>query len=144
MNSIQARVGARKRSRAGTACVEFACVAPFLLFLIFGSIEFARMIMVQQALTNAAREGCRAAATVNMYNLDSIEDRVRENLKGVIAGNLNVETVRISCTPSSLEGITSGTTIALQVEVDCEDVSWIAPMFFVDAKLSSAAKMKRE
>jgi Flp pilus assembly protein TadG len=39
--------------------VEFAVVAPLLFLLIFGMIEFGRMVMVQQILTNASREGAR-------------------------------------------------------------------------------------
>jgi Flp pilus assembly protein TadG len=41
--------------------VEFALVAPVLVLLVFGMIEFGRMVMVQQVLTNAAREGARVA-----------------------------------------------------------------------------------
>ena len=51
----------RPRNRRGVAAVEFAVVAPFLILLIFGIIEFGRAIMVQQVLTNASREGTRRA-----------------------------------------------------------------------------------
>ena len=49
------------RNCRGAAAVEFAFVAPFILFLVFGSIEFARMVMIKQVLTSAARDGCRHA-----------------------------------------------------------------------------------
>ncbi len=39
--------------------VEFAIVAPIFFLLIFGMIEFGRVVMVQQLLTNASREGAR-------------------------------------------------------------------------------------
>ena len=48
----------RKRRR-GAAAVEFAVVAPVFFILIFGMIEFGRMVMVQQVITNASREGAR-------------------------------------------------------------------------------------
>src|SRR5687767_15081283 len=48
-----------RRNRRGAAVVEFAMVAPLLFLLIFGLIEFGRVVMVQQVLTNGAREGAR-------------------------------------------------------------------------------------
>ena len=47
--------------RQGTAAVEFAILAPIFFILIFGMIEYGRMVMVHQILTNAAREGARVA-----------------------------------------------------------------------------------
>src|SRR5882724_9686787 len=47
--------------RPGTAAVEFAVILPFVMVLFLGIIEFGRVLMVQQILTNAAREGCRYA-----------------------------------------------------------------------------------
>ncbi len=39
--------------------MEFAVVAPVFLLLVFGMIEYGRMVMVQQVITNASREGAR-------------------------------------------------------------------------------------
>src|SRR5688572_9227995 len=49
------------RKQRGAAAVEFAVVAPVFILLIFGMIEYGRMVMVQQMLTNASREGARRA-----------------------------------------------------------------------------------
>lgn len=51
----------RRQYRRGAAAVEFAVVAPVFFLMIFGMIELGRMIMVQQILTNASREGARLA-----------------------------------------------------------------------------------
>lgn len=51
----------RRRDR-GAAAVEFALVVPMLLLLVFGIIDFGRMLNVKITLTQAAREGARAAA----------------------------------------------------------------------------------
>src|SRR5882757_936386 len=48
-----------RRNRRGAAAVEFAIVAPVFFLLVFGMVEYGRMIMVQQVITNAAREGAR-------------------------------------------------------------------------------------
>ena len=52
----------RLRERNGTAAVELALVLPLFLTLLLGVLEFARLGMVMQVLTTAAREGCREAA----------------------------------------------------------------------------------
>jgi Flp pilus assembly protein TadG len=41
--------------------VEFAVIAPLLFTVLFGIIEYGYVFLVQQSLTNAAREGCRLA-----------------------------------------------------------------------------------
>ena len=57
--------GSRARStRRGAAAVEFAIVAPLFLTLVFGVVQFGRMIMVQQIVINAAREGGPRAAII--------------------------------------------------------------------------------
>ncbi|HRX81016.1 MAG TPA: TadE/TadG family type IV pilus assembly protein, partial [Pirellulaceae bacterium] len=40
------------RKQRGAAAVEFAVVAPIFVLLLFGMIEYGRMVMVQQMLTN--------------------------------------------------------------------------------------------
>lgn len=51
------------RRRRGVAAVEFAIVLPVLILMLVGLWEVGRMVMVQQLLANAAREGGRAAST---------------------------------------------------------------------------------
>src|SRR6266581_3486012 len=48
-----------RRNRWGAAAVEFAVVAPVFFLMVFGMIEYGRMVMVQQVITNASREGAR-------------------------------------------------------------------------------------
>ena len=45
----------------GQALVEFALVAPVLILIFFGIIEFGRFILTYQELNNATREGARYA-----------------------------------------------------------------------------------
>ena len=46
----------------GAAAVEMALVLPLLLVLLFGIIDFGRALNAQIMLTEAAREGARAAS----------------------------------------------------------------------------------
>jgi Flp pilus assembly protein TadG len=50
------------REDRGSAAVEFALVLPLLLLLIFGIIDFGRMLNAKITINEAAREGARAAA----------------------------------------------------------------------------------
>lgn len=45
----------------GAAAVEMALMLPLLLLLVFGIIDFGRMLNAQISVTEAAREGARAA-----------------------------------------------------------------------------------
>lgn len=50
-----------RRKRIAATAVEFAVVAPVLLFLLLGIFEFCRFLMVKQLVENATREGARHA-----------------------------------------------------------------------------------
>ena len=114
----------RKRKKAllrsGAAALEFALVAPVFFLIIFGLLEFGRMMMVQQSLTNAAREGCRSAVLATSTNSADVEAEVRNYLKSV----MNVDNVRIT-SPSDLANADSGSELSVVVEVTYRDVSWL-------------------
>ena len=73
-------------ARRGATVVEFAVVSPLFFLFIFGLIEFGRYVMVQQALTNAAREGSRTAALVTTTNPERVNAAVHDGLRGVFSG----------------------------------------------------------
>ena len=73
----------------GAVTVEFAVVAPVFLLLAFGLFEFGRLLMVQQALTNATREGCRAAGLASSVSTSNVDTAVRNYLQSVV-GNLRL------------------------------------------------------
>jgi Flp pilus assembly protein TadG len=51
-----------RRDRRGVALVESSLGLILLLFLIFGIIEYAQMIMARQLINNAARSAARVAS----------------------------------------------------------------------------------
>src|SRR6478609_3988066 len=59
-----ARFGTRARER-GAAAVEFALVAPILLALVGGIVEFSYTYNLQISVTQAAREAARTMAIFN-------------------------------------------------------------------------------
>lgn len=46
----------------GAAAVEFAIVAPLLLVILLGLVDFGRLFFVQVSLAGASREGARAVS----------------------------------------------------------------------------------
>ncbi len=69
----------RRWSARGAAVVEMAIVAPVLLTLVFGIIEFGWVFMAYQTITNAAREGARTAVLQgSLANGSDVEARVHD------------------------------------------------------------------
>ena len=56
--------------RRAAAAVEMAVVAPLLLMMICGTIEFGWVFWIQETLTNATREGCRVAVLPGSTDTD--------------------------------------------------------------------------
>jgi len=51
-----------QRDQRGSTIVEFALVLPVILLLVFGMIEFGRVLNAQVIIRNAAREGARVGS----------------------------------------------------------------------------------
>ncbi|MEO8324658.1 MAG: TadE/TadG family type IV pilus assembly protein [Nitrospirota bacterium] len=48
-----------KQSERGSTAIEFALILPILSFLVFGAIDFGRMLWFKEVLVNATRVGVR-------------------------------------------------------------------------------------
>ncbi len=49
----------RSKNQEGAGLVEFAILAPLLVILLFGLLEFGLSLYAKEVLTNASREGAR-------------------------------------------------------------------------------------
>lgn len=127
-------------SRSAAAAVEFAIVAPLLFLLILGMVEFGRMLMVQQTLTNGAREGARKAV------LPGVTDaQVETTIDNYMAGAKITGHTR-TITPSTTSAA-SGTTVKVTVSVPYNKVSWLplgAIGFLKDSTLKVSVEMRKE
>jgi len=63
----------------GAELVEFAVVAPVMLLVLLGIIDFGLLFQRYQVITNAAREGARIAVLPG-YTADDVETRVEQFL----------------------------------------------------------------
>jgi len=123
------------------ALVETAVILPIFVLLMVGMVEFSRVLMVKQVITNAAREGARAGA-VNLDDTEALTaaQNVSENyitISGVESGPATVT--------SSL--IAAGGNPAVQVVIDYDYDSVLTnfiPGIDGTLTLRSTAIMRRE
>jgi len=109
-----------RRGRRGAAVVEFAAVAPLLLLILFGIIEYGYIFMVRQTVTHAAREGCRIAVlqtTDEPYS--EVTDRIAEIMATAGVTNYTVD----------LTHPTAGDPMeVVEISVPIEEVSLVGSM----------------
>lgn len=91
----------RRRSERGAAAVEMAFVLPVLLLLIFGIIDYGRLLNAQIMMTEAAREGARVAALG--LDDDAIEDRVQTATTGLSPALEVGSGIAVTACPSDAE-----------------------------------------
>lgn len=71
------------RSEKGVSAVEFALIAPLLFVLTFGIIEFGILLFDKAVVTNASREGARAAIVYD-EDADGYTPPTPEEIQGVV------------------------------------------------------------
>lgn len=128
-----------RRFRLGAATVEFAIVVPVFFLLVFGMIEFGRMVMVQQVITNASREGARLAVLDGATTAE-VTSAVQSYLSsGAITG------ATITVNPNPPSNAAFGDPVTVTVSIPFTKVSWLpSPMFLKDRTLTSTTVMRRE
>ena len=128
-----------RKKRRGAAAVEFAVVAPVFLLLVFGMIEYGRMVMVQQVITNASREGARVGVLDGSTNQEVVDTVTSYLNSGSISG------ANITVTPTNPEDAEFGDPVTVTVDISFSQVSWLpSPMYLGGTTLSASTVMRRE
>jgi Flp pilus assembly protein TadG len=130
-----------RKYRGGAAVVEFAIVAPVFFILVFGMIEYGRMVMVQQILTNASREGARYAVILESNDTTAVQDKVTDYLESASINGSPTVTVDW---PAGGSGSNQPITVA--VSIPFGQVSWLPSPMFVSSTLplQATSVMRRE
>jgi Flp pilus assembly protein TadG len=124
--------------RRGTAAAEFAIIGPIVVMLVLGMIEFSRLMMVEEVLTNAAREGCRQAVLTGATTSDATST-VDTYLSGA---GISGYTTTVSPDPSTAQ---AGTAITVQITVPYSSVTWLpTPIFLGGTTLTATVIMRKE
>jgi len=121
-----------RRAERGAVIVEFGLIAPILLLLVMGIVDFGYMIHKSTLVNNVARDGARAASLGGTY----------ADVSGVITGELaevgigSDYTYSITCTNPSGSNCTnnagsfdanaiSGSTVVVTIDYTYH---WITPV----------------
>ena len=89
----------RRRGDRGASIIEFAIVAPLLIILLFGVVDFGRLAFTQINLNDAVQEGSIYAST-HPGDTSDIKDRV---VGGVDSPAIVKSTVVITCPGDKLK-----------------------------------------
>lgn len=133
----------RSRSRIaekrwGAVVVELAIVAPILVVIFLGMVEVSRVIMVQQIITNAAREGAREAI-LDGATITDVQTSVTQYLS-----NSTISGATVSVTPDPTTAV-SRQQITVTVNISYANVMWLSAGYFDSADvLSASCSMRSE
>lgn len=116
------------KSERGASALEFGLVIPVLIFMLFGIVEFGVLFQNKLALTHAAREGARMAAT-GQWNETTVKS---------IAYPIT-PTVVVTPSPPSTAARGQAITVVLSYNYD-----WILLPFPGTMQIQGKAVMRRE
>ena len=130
-------------TRKGTAIVEFAFVLPIFVLLLVGVVEFSRVLMVKQVITNAAREGARAGS-IYFDDTQAVTNAANVSQNYLAACGIDTDTEPVTVTPSLLiNNGSSALQVAISYNYDSLLTGWI-PGLPETLGLSATAVMRRE
>lgn len=136
---------ARPRSEKGASLVEFALVAPLLLLLLLGMIEFGWLFGQYNEVRHAAREGARFAAVSNSdFDQDGDSDLDANDVLIYTCNSLNLPGAATSIDLSSA-GSNIGDQGTITITADVGSLSG-APLIssFLPDELSNTATFRLE
>jgi len=122
--------------------VEMALTLPLFLALVLGIIEFGRAFMVEQVVTNAAREGARHGVLPGV-TAAAAQQKARDHLA---AASLDVPQASVTIVPTDLSTARTGTSVTVSVTIPYSAVSWVTTSWFLGntATLRSQCTMRHE
>ena len=128
----------QRRARRGAALVEFAVVAPILMLILLGTIEFGRVMLLKNSVTAAAREAAREAT------LPSSTEQTVTDAATNYTDQVSPETATVSISPL-LISVEAGDMITVTVTIPASAISplgstWMGENF----QVGSSASMRRE
>lgn len=98
------------RKHKGQAMVEFVLVFLILVIIALGIAQFSMILSVQIAVTNAAREGARAAAVKTP--MSDVQTIVLNSIGGHVFRDTSL-TPTVTISPSSYSGMDAGDSITV-------------------------------
>ena len=131
----------KRKGERGSVVMEAALVMPIVILLFAGILEFGRMLMIQQILTNAAREGARMGA-LYMDDSKALAEAGTVAQDYLTRCGINSELISVEPAFSTVNG-----TQAVQLKINYDYTSTLAgwvPGIDHNLELHSLSIMRRE
>ena len=116
----------RKAGQRGQAMAEMAFVVVLLVVLTLGIVDFGRMLMVQNVITHAVRDGARMAALTKQDNwggvqmtgapLTNVRDRIRDQLSTVMSSSEATSLANNAVVTRTTSGAAVGETASVNMQ----------------------------
>lgn len=137
MKTVQSKSVFRRLSRDGATAVEFAMIAPAFLFVVFCSIEFARMSMIRNLAQTAAYEGSRFAMMEGATEAGS-EAEANRVLARLGTQGASVVTTFVPDFDADGDVAEAKAWVRTSVEIPLSDNTWVFPSAVFEGKSMSA------
>jgi Flp pilus assembly protein TadG len=130
-------LAAGQRERSGLAVVEFAIIAPILVFLVIGVLETARGLMVREVLSDAARRACRTGILPGTDNA-----AITNDVNSILADN-NIKstdatiTIQVNGNDADARTAVVRDRISVRVTIPVSRIAWITPLFLPGSSIES-------
>jgi len=125
------------KHRRGAEIIEMAFVLPILILLSMGIIEFGRGMIVEEIITNAAREGARRAVVAG-----ASDAAVYQTVDNYLA-DAGISGFTRTVTPS-VTTAAKGSPLTVNVSVPYTSVHWGVLIWLDDNTLEASAVMRKE
>lgn len=113
----------KRNRRRGSVALEFAIVAPIFFMLIFASVEFARVYMIQSAVENACFEAARRGIIPGGKS-----DVCKSHAESLLA-LAGVKNHTVTVEPSSIDASTESVTVTASVSLTAANGFGLSGMF---------------
>src|SRR4051794_20502352 len=120
------RTSSSTRRSRGQALVEFALVIPIFILLLFGLLDVGRLVYINNALSEGAREAARYGSVQNRSNTAAGRTDIGDHAIGVMAAVPN-PSATVTCERAGIAAATCHTNDVLVVSVR-SPVSMLTPV----------------
>ena len=130
-----------RRDEGGAAAVEFALLAPMVLLLVFGIIQYGLYFWADQGGSDGARDAARLSAVGKPIDCATFRSNVQDKIDKM---GTNFSINRTYNNTDGVAGITPGDTVTVTVEFDSIDLHIPLLPFIHDGRVSTTAKARVE
>ena len=135
----------RRRGEHGAAAVEFALIAPLLLLLVFGMVQYGLYFWSAQGASNAAREAARRAAVGDYPTCVEFEADVRARIDSLgDAPGAEIGRTYAKGPGNVKAGVEVGDVVTVEVDFNTFDLNIPLVPFMNDGKVVQKADARVE